>query len=101
MSRSISASRRKTGKTGKVRRFKEYVRNRISITKTDVYRTVLKDPVAGLQEDTGHTPGGVPFVSDDEAEEWLGLNDRDYPEWISQQKSIEAHRQPNKREKRS
>ncbi len=47
----------------------------------DIY-LATHDPVRDLQDSIGYTNWGFPYVTEEQASEWLGFNDRDYPEWI-------------------
>jgi len=40
------------------------------------------DIISEIQDVIGYTPGGVPFVSSEEIEDWLEKEAHDYPEWI-------------------
>jgi radical SAM protein with 4Fe4S-binding SPASM domain len=40
------------------------------------------DAVRDLQDSIGYTNWGFPYVTEEQASEWLDLNDCDYPEWI-------------------
>ena len=53
--------------------------------KKDAYRSTRHsgyDAVRDLQDSIGYTSCGFPYVTEGQAAEWLGFNDRDYPEWI-------------------
>ena len=53
--------------------------------KKDAYRSTKHsgyNAVRDLQNSIGYTNWGFPYVTEEQAAEWLGLNDRDYPEWI-------------------
>lgn len=59
--------------------------------KSDVYRVRFDDPVGDVQASIGCTSAGFPYATYDEVAEWMGMNDRDYPQWIGRAAERKGH----------
>lgn len=94
---SSNPSLRHCGVKGRMIDFADYLELRGQVTvgeyidrygigqkKKGAYRSTRPgyDAVRNLQDAIGYTNFGVPYVTEEQAAEWCGLNYRDYPEWI-------------------